>query len=46
MAALTALAVMTSGALLARAVQIAPTAFPTPGAVWRLTWVGLPLACA
>jgi hypothetical protein len=32
--------------LLMRAVQIAPTALPTPGAVCRLTWVGLPVACA
>ena len=39
-------AVMTSGALFARAVQIAPTALPTPGAVCRLTWVGFPVAWA
>ena len=39
-------AVITSGDLLAWALKIPPTALPTPGAVWRLTCVGRPLACA
>ena len=39
-------AVITSGDLFAWALKIPPTALPTPGAVWRLTCVGRPLACA
>ena len=39
-------AVITSGDLLAWALKIPPTAFPTPAAVWRLTCVGRPVACA
>jgi hypothetical protein len=39
-------AVIRSGALLACALKIPPTALPTPGAVWRLTCVTFPLAWA
>ncbi len=39
-------AVISSGDLFACALKIAPMALPTPGAVWRLTTVGFPLACA
>ena len=39
-------AVTTSGDLFACALKIAPIPLPTPGAVWRLTSAGPPLACA
>ena len=39
-------AVTTSGDLLDCALNSAPIALPTPGAVWRLTSAGRPLACA
>ncbi len=39
-------AVTTSGVLLACALKIAPIPLPRPGAVWRLTSAGCPLAWA
>src|SRR5215207_6367426 len=39
-------AVTTTGEWLACALKMPPMPLPTPGAVWRLTHVGRPLACA
>ena len=39
-------AVTSNGDLFAWALKIAPSPFPTPGAVCRLTWAGRPDACA
>ena len=39
-------AVTSTGALAFRAPNIMPMALPRPGATWRLTTAGLPLACA
>ena len=39
-------AVTSSGVLFACALKIPPIPLPTPGAVCRLTWPTVPLACA